>query len=485
MTGDIRPPAACPVGEDLKACIDGELGLVRRAVVERHLRECAVCREELEAMKAIGEEVVKLGEVAPPAGLRDRVLARLDFSPASARPADRFQLLQWGSQVALVCVVVGMIAALLFPVFATSRESARRASQMAQDRAMQRRPAPAGAPYAGGAPGAPAAGGAAPQSQFDLARENAPVAGGGMPGGMPGRRNGSPYTAGHQKMAQAEMPTGARAASPSLLPRMDQAAGVTPDDISKYTRGSAIEDVERKVVQTADLSVRVNRNLESAQDDVARRLKKDGGYVERSALSSAEGGERIAEMALRVPVEKFEEWLTYLGEMGDVTAKNVHGEDVTGTWIDQRADVRELRKEEERLSKQYRNAKTAAAREEARYALLDLRPRIAASEERFALTGKLAALATVRLKLTEEPQARVRGNLLHDLDNTTRSALAAFLVAIRVPAALLIWLAVFSPLWLPCLLVYRWASRMARSQRPDPVPPAFDSRPAPGTEAAA
>jgi hypothetical protein len=46
-------------------------------------------------------------------------------------------------------------------------------------------------------------------------------------------------------------------------------------------------------------------------------------------------------------------------------------------------------------------------------------------------------------------------------------------VAVRIPAAVLIWLAVFAPLWLPCLLIYRWAGRMARAQQArlaDPSP---------------
>jgi hypothetical protein len=127
--------------------------------------------------------------------------------------------------------------------------------------------------------------------------------------------------------------------------------------------------------------------------------------------------------------------------------------------------VRELRNEEERLSKELRQARTEAARQQVRWRLLELRPRIASSEERFALTAKLAALSTVRLKLSEKEEARVSGSLLPDMEDQFRSAVAAFLVALRVPATILIWLAVFSPLWLPCMLVYRWAGRAAREAR--------------------
>jgi hypothetical protein len=241
--------------------------------------------------------------------------------------------------------------------------------------------------------------------------------------------------------------------------------GPTTEDVNRYARGAALEDFKRKVVHTAELSVHVRQRLEALQDEISARVRKDGGYVENATLTAPEKGDRTAEMALRVPVDRFDGTVSWLASLGEVKAKNVRGEDVTGTWVDQRAEIRALRREEERLSKQLSRTRNEAERAGIRSALIQVRPRIAAAEERFAATGKLAALSSIQLTLSESQQARAGGMLIPEMQDTFRSAVAAFLVALRIPATLLIWLAVFSPLWLPCVLVYRWAGRAARQAR--------------------
>jgi hypothetical protein len=261
-----------------------------------------------------------------------------------------------------------------------------------------------------------------------------------------GQRNGDPY-------GDAE--------NRSVVPQVGVGTG---SDIDKYVHGNEADEVLRKVAKSATLGVEVNERLETLQDRIAKQVKADEGYVESMNLSSpAEGkGKRTSRMALRVPVNLFESTIESLSKLGEVTSKEMGGSDITGTWIEQRTNVRSLRNKEAKYAKAYRNARNRTERERARQQLLNLRPVLQSSEEQFAATAKLAALARIDLTLTEEPQARIKGDLGRDLQNTTKQASAAFLMSLRVPATLLIWLAIFTPLWLPCLLAYRWATRMAR-----------------------
>lgn len=98
--------------DDLKALVDGELPFARRWVVERHVAGCALCRDEVAAMRQIGEGI-RLQPVEPldPA-LRARILAAIPESlPArSRRPVPRrFSLAMAGSvaAVALLAIVFG------------------------------------------------------------------------------------------------------------------------------------------------------------------------------------------------------------------------------------------------------------------------------------------------------------------------------------------------------------------------------------------
>lgn len=467
MTG--TPFAApCPSEETLLAFAHGELPVTEALPVQAHLRDCSRCAEEITVMKTITAEVGNLAEAAEvPTGLRGRVLSRLRFR--ERRRWNLFDSIRLGAAGGAAAVAATVLLMMLprsssrmalapsSPVAGLPTDNAKASSGTASsafnDGHLKR-----------AVPEAPSL--TAP-AFIDLSRTSPSVLGGSMGGYPGGGAGGHPATAGVLPEGRARRQEQLRFSQPSNgLPstRHGVSAGgpeITPDDVRRYTHGEAIEDPKRKVVHSLTLGVRVNRALEGVQDEITARVRKEGGYVEDASLNAPPESERTAEMTLRVPVDQLDAVTRWLSGLGEVKAKSASGEDVTGTWVDQRAELREFRKEEERLQKEYDHAKTASAREAVRYQLLALRTRIRSSEERFALTTKLAALATIRLSLTEEPQARVRGSLLPDMDNTFKSAVSAFMIAVRVPLGVLIWLAVFSPLWVPCVLLYRWATRKA------------------------
>jgi hypothetical protein len=252
---------------------------------------------------------------------------------------------------------------------------------------------------------------------------------------------------------------------PATAPMGGQQGRLSPDEIRRYARGEQGDEVRRKVVQSAELSVRARERLEGLQDKIAARVKQDGGYVENTSLNAPQGAdaERISTMSLRVPEAKFEPTIAWLSSLGEVASKNMGGTDVTATWVEQRDRLRRLRAEEERLLKAYDRAEKKAEKERLRWELLGLKPQIGEQEQAFAKTTKLAALAAIRLTLIESPQARVRGNRMGDQENTTRAAVASFLLAVRVPLSILIWTVIYAPLWVPAALLYRWATRRARA----------------------
>ncbi len=462
----------CPSPEDLAAWDAGEMTGAGARVVEQHAAACARCGAEARGLRELRLELRGLRDAeAPPEGLRARILEGVEFAPRAApraarRPWRPWDLLRWSTGLAAaVTVLVATGGGLSVHLPLGGQQVEPRRAPGPESSAHE-------APISKGAPAAPAApaGGPVPAASSPVteapdaeARRTLAYSSPHVPAGGAGPAAADGYLGG----TESEQGDPTRFGQPGVatLPASSSVGGpVTPEDVERFTRGREAEEVRRKVSQRAELSVRVNRPLEAAQSEVAARVRKEGGYVENAELNAPAEGERTARLRLRVPVERLDAMLDWIASLGEVRAKRQHGEDLTGRWLDQRAEVRELRAEEAKLLTQFRRAKTNAQREEARCGLLTVRPRIRAAEERFALTGKLAALSTVALTLTEEPQARVRGSLVRDLDNTLRAAVNAFLVALRIPATVLIWLAVFSPLWAPCLLVYRWATRMSRQE---------------------
>lgn len=115
------------VRDEIKAYIDGELGLIERWQVARHIRTCDACREEEIAMRKLTENLSETEQTPAPEGLRDRVMAELEHEgpskhisrPWTAHPAFQF---------AALSLIVVVLAAVLFPVFTRARRSARSAS---------------------------------------------------------------------------------------------------------------------------------------------------------------------------------------------------------------------------------------------------------------------------------------------------------------------------------------------------------------------
>jgi hypothetical protein len=399
-------------------------------------------------MKQLGDDLGELSAGAePPPGFRERVLAAASAQAAPApRPTSLYQFLRAGA----VAIPVGaLLFALLFSPFRPAANAPRVAASAPAEQLT------AGAPHM-------------EAQDYDevwtdgesqkLARARVPQAGAdsGFPGaatrlGPPDAVGGSPMGGmfgGGMENSHTRVVTSARA--------------VTQEDIRKYAHGQETEEVKRKVAFHGSLTVRLARNVERVQEEVAGRVQKDGGYIEEAVLSAPAQGERAVRMSLRVPVDKLDATVAWLSRLGEVAEKEVRGTDVTEQWVEERSELRTLRQRETRLAEELRSANSENLKAGLRAQLQETRRRIGAAEEQFASTGKLAALATLQVTLREMPEARAAGTIVPFVQNTWRGAVAAFFVAIRVPMALLIWLLIFAPLWVPCAFLYRWASRMAR-----------------------
>ena len=72
------------VQDRLGPYLEGELVLQQRALVDAHLDACEACAEELRELRAMVDLLQGLPDVSPPAGLADRVLARVRAGEANA-----------------------------------------------------------------------------------------------------------------------------------------------------------------------------------------------------------------------------------------------------------------------------------------------------------------------------------------------------------------------------------------------------------------
>lgn len=232
--------------------------------------------------------------------------------------------------------------------------------------------------------------------------------------------------------------------------------------------GSGMEslDVQRRVHKEAAIAVEVSE-LEAKSEAVEKMVKSVGGFVASNDLDTGGDGLRRANLLIKIPVARFESVLQNIARLGIVKNKKVSGEDITVQVSDAEQSKTVLANQLEAQVQRFKKAKLSdkpRERHEARMIQIQL----AQARARFNLMSRLADLSTLHVQLQEKekPKPVAQSGFMNELDKTRHAATEAFFSAARVPIVLLMWTLAYSPIWLPLLLVYRYASRLGLRRTP-------------------
>jgi predicted anti-sigma-YlaC factor YlaD len=459
--------------DELKAFVDGELPVLRRAAVRAHVSQCPACREEVKVMEQMSSEL-KAGDVAAlPADLRDRLIsAAPEGAVADAEPETplwRRRPMQIWAGVAVATV----IWFILYPVFSQTSWQARNMRLSADSKMKQ---------VAFGGSGAPGVGGLEAYSKsYDESGvtmvQNArnatlPKAGEGSFMGVRsdhdvskskaiGGRAGDSSAAVHGGPVAANPQPTVAFANPTSTARASRPREVTLKDRAPTGGNTHASSLERDVKKTGELTVEVAR-LEVASDSVEGMVKESGGYVANNQLTTGEDGIKAASLDVRVPVNLFDAMLSKFSKLGEVKSKNVTGEDLTEQISDEKQAKRAMGDELEESKQKLQEAKSRKDKREADQEVRDLKVQIAQAEGRLELLKKQARLSTISISLREKSKVQpkpVTGGFIDDMKDSGREALASFTAAARVPFVLIVWALAYSPVWVPLAFGFRYAAR--------------------------
>ncbi len=430
--------ARCPAPEiaaDLKAYADNELTVLRQRTVTNHLRRCAACRTEINAMTRIANDIktADAGSAVPlNPDLRQRLLERMGAEAPSVPTSRtlplwrRKPLLVFGGGVASLAAFTVIFMPSLAKIRLDEQHKTASVNKAAQ---------------------------VAIQHYKDYS-ENFPIAV-NLPDAKTEPENVPAATAG-----TTEYYGGSAADGPVLFS--------IPQDFSGSPRSAPIattteNPVERQVHREGSITVAVDK-LEAASDKVEQMVKASGGFVASNNLATDSDGYKSADLSVRVPVEQFDDMLRQFAALGTVTAKSISGEDITERVSDATQAEQVLKDAAQTAARKLKDEN--GSEKEIRYREADLRRvkiEFAQTQARLGLLRKMARLSTINVSLTEKAkraaQTPTQGGFPGDLSETNRMASAAFASAIRVPVVLIIWVLAFSPLWVPMLVFYRYAFR--------------------------
>jgi len=116
---------------------------------------------------------------------------------------------------------------------------------------------------------------------------------------------------------------------------------------------------------------------------------------------------------------------------------------------------------EEKLKERRRHSETVRDEE----TLRQLRIRVAQSQARLKMLTRLGTLSEITVELDEKPKKAVSeavkpaSPFMEEVSGTGQAAAHSFLMALRLPVQLLVWIVVYSPLWALLIFGYRRMTR--------------------------
>lgn len=227
--------------------------------------------------------------------------------------------------------------------------------------------------------------------------------------------------------------------------------------------GQAQADVtERLIVRSGNLTLQVNDVADAAAE--ARRLADAlGGYVVNSTQRE-DSGRPIATVTVRVPANRFDDAMErFKGLAAKVSNEQVSSRDITEEFVDTDARLRNLRATEARYLELLQQARTVDEILRVEQQLTNVRGQIEQLQGRLNFLQRSAELSAITLELRPYAAAQPPVPTDWSLLPVVRSAWAALLNTVQLVVSLLVWGAIFTPIWLPlAYLVWRWRRRRSR-----------------------
>ncbi len=393
--------------DDLKAYLDNELPPTRMEEVRVALEADQALRDECDYLKSIGESIRSQAAEPEIVGL-EATLQRISNPKIGFwEPVVRRPILSGFIGLFLIFVVT----VITFPVFAQSKASAKRTSQLSamKQEAFEATSTP---PFE---MDKAAAGDVAKKS---LAMEQKPgySRGGAMPDAM--------------------------------LPRANDHS-LTSENVRTYAQQKA---KNRMVVSNAQMSLKVE-DAQKALDNAQSIVAGCNGYIENSNSSQLEGELPTATCVFRVPCTQFDNVVQRFRKLGSVLTENIQADDVTLQYADINARLKVIRIEEQQYLTMLRNARRTGEIMEIRDRLSQVRQQIESMDAQQKALMDQASLSTISVTFVQRVAAGKPEEPNGWADETWGSAVNGLSAVGRFLGRVTIFLFVFSPIWIAALVI--------------------------------
>lgn len=258
--------------------------------------------------------------------------------------------------------------------------------------------------------------------------------------------------------------------------------GYTPESMSLKSGGlmsgyqgnyaPAPEVKDRLVIRESTMSLLVKK-VSEIQKAITQKAQQLGGYMVNSNVSYPEQAQAATgSVTVRIPQTKLEEALDFFRSLAvKVVSENLNGEDVTDQYVDIEARLAILVKTKTKFEEILTNAQKVEDILQVQREIVNLQQQIDSLkgqqnflEKSSAMSKITVYLSTDELALPYAPTKAWRPSVIF------KQAVRSMIGAWRRIGTLIIWLAVYSVIWIPVLLLY-FLVRKILWRKPSSRPP--------------
>lgn len=207
-------------------------------------------------------------------------------------------------------------------------------------------------------------------------------------------------------------------------------------------------ETERLIIKTGSLSM-VVKNVADAINKITNYANKKNGFVVTSSMSKYDVAP-TGSITIRIPVDVFDAGFEELKNFGEVEEQSVNGQDVTEEYVDQKAQLSNLKATEAQFLEFMKRAVTIEDILNVQRELTRVQGQIDSLEGRMKYLGKSAAMSTLTIHLSTDVSTlpvledKTEWKPVGVIKDATRSLIDIGKTIINV----LIWILIFIPLWL-------------------------------------
>lgn len=201
--------------------------------------------------------------------------------------------------------------------------------------------------------------------------------------------------------AYIPMPEEAPAAAAQMADMAYEEAGYSDGSLN-YSNNR----LSNPALQNKKLIVNGYMNVETANFDetieiLNRNVEEYGGYIQSSSINAYSANGRFFDATIRIPADKYQDFINKAKENGNVTYYNESVEDITETYSDLQARLKSLKSEEEKVLKFYDQATNLEELMSVEARLTDIRYQIDSIETNIKNYDLLVNYSTLNISIQE------------------------------------------------------------------------------------